>query len=147
MAKKQKQVPAAVVAEQSPVVETKPTRVKRLRLPLGEARTHNGQFNPIAKGDEAVSANIALTSKGTNPKKVRVYGYDNLANGGGVPKASVVAVVEGVACPKGVNAGQFDRMVELAKSGDATVQSLYDNGIRSRTVRRAYRAGAIRFAA
>jgi hypothetical protein len=116
---------------------------KRLRLPLPEARAHNKQHVLVANGDKVVAANVALTSKGTNPKKQRVYGYDNLAEGGGrVPKEATIAVVEGSALPKGVRESQWSALQGFA--GKKVVDA-YGNGISSRTVRRAYRAGAIRF--
>ena len=90
-----------------------------------------------------VAANVALTSKGTNPKKQRVYGYDNLAEGGGrVPKQAKIAVVEGASLPRGVKDTQWTKLQGYAGQ---TVESAYGNGVSSRTVRRAYRAGAIRF--
>lgn len=134
-------------AEQQEVVaaeQAAPAKSRRLRLPLPEAKAHNGQFSPVANGDTVAGANVALTAKGTNPKKVRVYGYDNLANGGGVPKAASIAVVSGAECPKGVNSAQWEKLVGFAGQ---TVQAAYDGGVASRTVRRAYRAGVIRFAA
>lgn len=116
---------------------------KRLRLPLPEARAHNKQHVLVADGDKVVAANVALTSKGTNPKKTRVYGYDNLAEGGGrVPKQAKIAVVEGASLPRGVKDTQWTKLQGYAGQ---TVESAYGNGVSSRTVRRAYRAGAIRF--
>jgi len=138
MSKKQKQtvvaVPEAVVAAPA----------KTLRLPLAEAQTHNKAFTFVAP-DEAKSAAIALTAKGTNPKKARVYGYDNLADGGGVPKDKRILLVPGLSgAPKGVAESQWDALVLLASDGSVTVAGVKDS-VTSRTIRRAYRAGFIRF--
>jgi len=122
----------------------KPVPTGRLRLPLPEAKAHNKGFLVLAPDAEVAAANVALTSKGTNPTRVRVYGYDNFANNGGVPKQAKVAIVPGVTCPKGVKAAQWDLLVSLAGS---TVEHCYGNKVASRTVRRSYRAGAIRFVA
>ena len=146
MAKKAKQVKQETVetTTEAAVVAVAPSR---LRLPLPEARDHNKQFSPVLEDATVEAAAIALTSKGTNPRKERVYGYDNLTNGGGVPKTAKVVVVPGATAgvpPKGVKGEQWDLLVSLA---GGTVQHLYDNKVHSRTIRRAYRAGAIRFAA
>ena len=136
----------AVVAEP---VAAEPAAVaavatKRLRLPLPAARAHNKQHTIVAAdADKVEAANVALTAKGTNPKKTRVYGYDNLAEGGGrVPKDAVIAVVPGAELPKGVQDSQWTKLKGYAGQ---TVVDAYGNGVSSRTVRRAYRAGAIRF--
>jgi len=122
-----------------------PAAPATLRLPLGEARAHNKIFAFVPDGTIAKAAALALTAKGTNPKKLRVYGYDNLSDGGGVPKDKRVLLVAGfTGCPKGVAEAQWEKLV-AAPTGNAA--SLKDLGITSRTIRRAYRAGAIRFAA
>ena len=132
-----------VVPATAPAVVVAATPI--LRLPLGEARAHNKVFAFVPDGTIAKAAALALTSKGTNPKKLRVYGYDNLSDGGGVPKDKRVLLVAGfTGCPKGVAQAQWDKLV-AAPTGNAA--SLKDLGITSRTIRRAYRAGAIRFAA
>ena len=131
-------VAVPVTAPAAPVVAT-------LRLPLGEARAHNKVFAFVPDGTIAKAAALALTAKGTNPKKLRVYGYDNLAEGGGIPWDKRVLLVAGfTGCPKGVAEAQWEKLV-AAPTGNAA--SLKDLGITSRTIRRAYRAGAIRFAA
>lgn len=133
--------------ESQPAVESpaSPAKAGRLRLPLPAAKAHNLGHTVLQAGAVVVAANVALTSKGTNPNRVRVYGYDNLGNGGRVPKESQVALVPGQqGVPKGVNEKQWDKLVGMCAS-PVTVSHLYDNGIVSRTVRRAYRAGAIRF--
>lgn len=134
-------VTEAAAVEATP--EQAKVEAKRLRLPLPEARAHNKQHVLVADGDKVVAANVALTSKGTNPKKTRVYGYDNLSEGGGrVPKQAKIAVVEGASLPRGVKDTQWTKLQGYAGQ---TVESAYGNGVSSRTVRRAYRAGAIRF--
>jgi hypothetical protein len=143
MAKRNKSAAPAVEQSAAPVEQSQAPRVARLRLPLEQARAHNVQFVPVDPA-AVTAANVALTSKGTNPKKARVYGYDNLSNGGGVPKTHKVAIVEGAVNPKGVNPAQFELLV--ANPGH-TVIELRGLGITSRTIRRAYRAGAIRFVA
>jgi hypothetical protein len=116
--------------------------VKSKRLPFAEAHAHNKVFG-FVPADGAVAADVALTAKGTNRRKLRVYGYDNLSSGGSVPKDAVVVLVAGiVGTPKGVADAQW---AALQSQAGKTVSVAYDNGVASRTVRRAYRAGAIRF--
>ena len=138
------EVVTATEAPAAPVVTS-----GRLRLPLPEAKAHNSGFAPVAPEAPVEAAGIAFTKKGTNPKRVRVYGYDNTANGGGVPKGAKVAVVPGIAnTPSGVRAEQWQALTEAVAANPAhTVETLYGAGIQSRTIRRAYRAGAIRFVA
>jgi hypothetical protein len=135
------QVEAVVETQVETVVEAK-AEPTRLRLPLPQAREHNKQHVLVTEG-EVVAANVALTSKGTNPKKQRVYGYDNLSEGGGrVPKQAKIAVVPGAELPRGVKDTQWSKLQSYAGQ---TVEAAYGNGVSSRTVRRSYRAGAIRF--
>jgi hypothetical protein len=129
------QVAAAALGVQAPA----------LRLPLPAAKQHNAQHVLLAPNAPVVGAAVAITAKGTNTRKQRVYAYSNAAGGGGVPQQAAVLVVPGfVGVPKGVNAAQWAALQALAGS---TVAHCYANGIVSRTVRRAYRAGAIRFGA
>jgi len=153
MAKRNKAVAAPVTETQqvevTEVTETQQPapRVSRLRKPLPEARAHNMVFAPLANGDAPQAANVSGTTKGSNPTKARVYGYDNLANGGGVPKDKRVVIVA-EACPKGVAQGQWDKLVgSVAADPAQTVAQLKSAGIAGRTIRRAYRNGGIRFAA
>lgn len=136
---------AAQSAEQATVEQAAASAApKRLRLPLPQAREHNKQHGLLpADAAAAVAANVALTARGTNPQKRRVYGYDNLAEGGGrVPRNALIAVVPGSELPRGVQATQWAKLQSYAGQ---SVESAYGNGVSSRTVRRAYRAGAIRF--
>jgi hypothetical protein len=88
-------------------------------------------------------AALLKPGKGENPKRVRVYGYDNGTDGGRVPKDGIVQCVPGTTgLPKGVTAGQWSLL--QAQSGKS-VRSAYDAGVTSRTVRRSYRSGFIRF--
>lgn len=104
-----------------------------------DARDRN--FGKVANPDNLVSAGVVLTAKGVNPAKARVYGYDT--DNGKVPLNAVIAVVPGVTgTPKGVTPGQWLLLQGLAGK---SVQSAYDGGAASRSVRRAYRAGFIRF--
>ena len=140
MSKKQKQTQVAVPATTEAVVAAP---AKTPRLPLPDAQAHNRQFTFV--DGQAASAAIALTAKGTNPKKARVYGYDNLADGGGVPKDKRILLVPGLSgVPKGVAESQWDALVLLASDGSVTVAGAKDS-VTSRTIRRAYRAGYIRF--
>lgn len=146
MAKKQKQVDQNAPQQDNALVVA-PTATKR--LPLPEAKAHNLQWTPVAADAPVQAAQIALTSKGTNPKRVRVYGYDNLAAGNGrVPKDKRVVLVAGVTGhPKGVTQEQWDLLVQHTGTAGATPVHLKDNGVSPRVVRRSYRAGYIRFAA
>ena len=140
MSKKQKQTQVAVPATTEAVVAAP---AKTPRLPLPDAQAHNRQFTFV--DGQAASAAIALTAKGTNPKKARVYGYDNLADGGGVPKDKRILLVPGLSgVPKGMAESQWDALVLLASDGSVTVTGARDS-VTSRTIRRAYRAGYIRF--
>jgi len=110
------------------------------RITVGVARATN--FAKTANPSALEPAGVIKTAKGENVKRVRVYGYDNGAQGGRVNKAAVVHVVPGTTgLPKGVTAGQWDKLVAQSP---ATVESLYANEVTARTVRRAYRAGFIR---
>jgi hypothetical protein len=120
---------------------TEEPQPRRQRVSLGVAKAAN--FALAANPSALARAAILKPAKGENPKRVRVYGYDNGADGGRVPKDAQVALVPGTTgLPKGVTAGQWARLQELAGH---TVRGLYDNGVTSRTVRRAYRSGFIRF--
>ena len=120
-------------------------KVARTRLPLAQAQAHN-VFVPLTADQTVVPAAIAFTEKGTNPKKVRVYGYDNADGGRGIPKDKRVVVVPGASCPKGVNGAQWDLLVSSLQADPAQTVAQLKANIAGRTIRRAYRAGAIRFA-
>jgi hypothetical protein len=139
-----KAVPAVTVPA-APV--KKAVRAVILRKPLADAKAHNMQFAPIAKNGKPVAADVCATTKGSNPKKARVFGYDNLANGGGVPKDKRIVLVA-TDCPKKVGQMQWDALVRAVKAApDAPVSQIKQDGkIQGRTIRRAYRMGAIRFA-
>lgn len=125
------------------VIAAKPVRSSRLRLPVDQARAHNAQWSLTSPAPTA--AVIAGTVKGSNPKRARVYGYNNLANGGGVPKVAIVKVV-GAVCPAAVNPGQWSALVAAVTANpSSTVESLRGQGIASRTLRRAFRNGGIQF--
>jgi hypothetical protein len=150
MSKQSRKTPAPVAADAAVAVTPVQAAVVQAvkRLPLPEAQAHNKGNVFVPSGAEAKAADVALTAKGTNPKRARVYGYDNLADGkGSVPKDKRVALVAGVmGTPKGVSDAQWAALTAAVQAApDATVSTLYAGGIASRTVRRAYRAGAIRF--
>lgn len=148
-----KSAPAPVVADApAPVAATPapapaPVAATPRRLPYPQAKTANKANVLVEDPQKAVAANVVLTAKGTNPAKARVYGYDNFAEGaGGVPKQAKVALVPTNGTPKGVATEQWDKLVALVQANPTwTVAMLYDNKVTSRTVRRSYRAGAIRF--
>jgi hypothetical protein len=127
-ASKQAQVPATEAAAPS-------------RVTLVAAKTANFGLAPNPSALER--AKVLKPAKGENPKRVRVYGYDNGADGGRVPKDAVLQVVPGTTgLPKGVTSGQWALL--QAESGKS-VRAAYDAGVTSRTVRRSYRSGFIRF--
>jgi hypothetical protein len=137
--------PPAAPAAKPAAAPAAPAAPARLRLPLPQAKTHNTNFVVLAAGAPVVAANLAGTTKGSNPKKARVYGYGNMANGGGVPKQAICVVVPGfTGVPANVNPGQWALLV---KQAGVPVSTLYNNGITARTIRRAYRAGAVNFVA
>lgn len=125
--------------------QTVPAAGTRTTLPL--ARAANNANGMLAIGAKVVpAAAIVQTAKGANPARMGVYGY---SNNNRVPLASRVLLVTGASAqvPKGIQPAQFASLQKLAKAGTQTVSALYGAGITSRTMRRAYRAGVIRFAA
>lgn len=115
---------------------------KTARVTLGQAKAHN--FGLVANPSALAAAGVVRTSKGENPKRRLVYGYDNGQAGGRINKAAVLHLVPGfTGTPKGVTDKQW---AALSGFSGKTVQAAYDGGVDSRTVRRSYRAGAIRFA-
>jgi hypothetical protein len=138
MAKRQSS-PASEVAPVAPVATETPVRKATPRAAsIAAAREVN--FGRVVTPDEVVGAPVLRTAAGVNPHRVRVYGYDT--DTGRVPKGAVLAVVPGATLPVGVTEGQWQLLQEYAGK---QVQVAYDNGVASRSVRRAYRAGAIRF--
>ena len=127
-------------APEAPVVVVAAPAVKR--LPFQEARAAN--FAHAPNPDALAPAGVVQTAKGTNPVKARVYGYDNGEGKGVVPKGRTIALVPGMTgTPRGVTEGQWAALQGFV---GATVQAAYDSKtVASRTVRRAYRAGYIRF--
>jgi hypothetical protein len=110
---------------------------------LGAARAANFAQAPNPSALERAA--LVKPAKGTNPKKARVYGYDNGAGNGAVPKtAAVHAVPAMTGAPKGVTPAQWELLQSFFGQ---SVQVAYDGGVDSRSVRRAYRAGFIRFVA
>jgi hypothetical protein len=114
-------------------------RVGRFQvMPLSAAIAHNKALQA-----EEAPAPLAKPEKGSNPKRVRVYGYDNGEGGMKIDLSAKVVLVPGpTGDPKGVNGAQWSKLQSLAGS---TGQSCKDNGVTARTLRRAYRAGFIRF--
>jgi hypothetical protein len=119
-------------------VPAKPARARS----IDEARLWN--FGKVVNPEAPEAAGVVRTAKGVNAVKARVYGYDT--TDGGVPKAGTIVLVPGtVGTPKGVTPGQWELLQGFAGQ---TVQACYDaKTVTSRTVRRSYRAGFIRFAA
>jgi hypothetical protein len=140
-------VPEQAAAPEPQAAAPEASKVRAIkRAPLPQARAANKVNTLLDAAGDVQAADVTFTSKGTNPKKARVYGYDNFAEGnGGVPKTATVKVVPGATLPKGVAEAQWAKLVLLATAENRSVQSLYDNGVTSRTVRRSYRGGAIRF--
>ena len=111
--------------------------------PREVAKAINFARSLVIAGEVATAAQVVKTAKGTNPEKARVYGYDNGAGGGKVPTAAIIAIVADAKPPAGVTPGQW---LLLQEYNGKTVSAAYDaKAIASRTIRRAYRAGAIRF--
>lgn len=135
MAKQVKQV--AVTTE-----TTEAAVPAKSKVTFAVARTAN--FALSANKDAPEKAPITRTSKGENLKRLRVYGYDNGAGNGRVNKSGVIVLVPGTTgLPKGVTDGQWNALVAYAGK---PVSAAYDGKVvTSRTVRRAYRAGFIRF--
>lgn len=120
---------------------TEPVQTKVARaISVGHARELN--FGKRPDPEALAAAGVVRTAKGVNPEKARVYGYDT--DNGSVPKTGVIALVPGVVgTPKGVTQAQWELLQTFAGQ---TVQACYDaKTVASRTVRRSYRAGAIRF--
>jgi hypothetical protein len=133
---------ASLVQEAQPAEAVEDGKVP-VRAPLAVARSFN--FSNVADEEALAAAHVVKTAKGTNLGKARVYGYDNGSQGGGLPKASRMLVVAGATQPAGVTSGQWEL---LQASDGTTVGALLDaKVVASRSIRRAYRGGAIRFAA
>lgn len=126
---------------QSPVDENVTVAIPKV-APLQTARSINFARTLVDSAENAAAAGVVKTAKGTNLSKARVYGYDNGTQGGKVPVGAVIAVVPGTTPPKGVTADQWLLLQQFAGK---SVTVAYDNKVASRSVRRAYRAGAIRF--
>lgn len=145
MSKRQSKAQAAAVesiVNESAPVQVQSTSIPRV-APLAVAKEHNFARGLIPADQDAVAAGVVKTAKGTNPSKARVYGYDNgLTGGGTVPKQALIAVVANAKPPAGVTAEQW---LLLQEFNGKSVTVAYDNKVASRSVRRAYRAGAIRF--
>lgn len=139
--------PVAPAPVEAAPVETKKQRASRVagglkRLgDLVTTRNHNKAVLTDTAG-KPVKADIGATDKGANPKRQRVYGYDNTSSTWGVPKAAKIVIVPGATLPRAVAADQWEL---LQKFAGKPVQEAYDNKVSSRTVRRAFRGGAIRF--
>jgi hypothetical protein len=110
--------------------------------PLAQAKAINFARTLVDSADNAVAAGVVKTAKGTNVSKARVYGYDNGTQGGKVPVGATIVVVPGARPPAGVTPDQW---LLLQQYAGKSVTVAYDNKVTSRSVRRAYRAGAIRF--
>jgi len=112
MPKKQQQAPEAVT--------------------LSAARAANQQQDALS------AAKLVRPSKGQNPQRALVYGYDA---GGRVPVGATIHVVDrgglGTAWPT------LAAALELTPA--ATVADLKAGGVTGRSLRRAYRQGLIRF--
>lgn len=120
------------VAPEQPVVVTKRS--------LQVAREANASNPPVAK-DQPVRAALVRPARGENPERRRVFGYDN-GPGGKVPLAAKVVVV---------NSGSLSTAypalaTALSTTPDASVQDLKSAGVSSKSFRRAFRSGLIRFA-
>ncbi len=98
----------------------------------------------LAVNSKKVSAAVLTkSSKGTNAKRNRLYGYDNGANGGPVPVLATMVLVPGATANNG---GQKALVAFIKATTKPTAQGGYSAKVfTSRTVRRAYRAGLIRF--
>lgn len=109
------------------------------------AKTKNAAI-VLGKQPAIGGANLARPPATSNLSRARVYMYANAAQGGGVPlNAYVTLVTPNAPSVPGITAQQWPLLVKLAANGTLTVQQLYAQGIRSRTMRRAFRRGAIAF--
>lgn len=144
MAKKQSAM-AAIAA--SAVESVAPEAVAPVTSPaksLAVARATNGANTYVAPdADKVERAVLVRPSKGENPKRGRVYGYDNLSDGGKVPVDSIVKLTGATGSLAG-----FDKLRDTVEGhGEPlTVRDCKNAGISSKTIRRAYRSGLIRFA-
>jgi len=110
--------------------------------PRDVARSINFGRGLVPADAAPAPAGVVKTAKGTNLSKAKVYGYDNGVAGGKVPVHAVIAIVPGCKDPAGVTVEQWALLQTFAGK---TVTAAYDAQVASRSVRRAYRAGAIRF--
>jgi len=125
MSKKQKQQPEAKSAPEA--------------RSLGVARSANAAIPPVDPA-APVRATLVRPTKGENPQRRGVYGYDN-GEGGRVPTAAKVVVVDATAL-----GAQWPKLAEaLQLTPAATVADLKSAGVSSRALRRSFRSGYIRF--
>lgn len=132
------EIPEAPAPTDAPVAGPAVPKV----APRDVARSINFGRSMVPADAAPAPAGVVKTAKGTNLSKAKVYGYDNGAAGGKVPTHAIIALVPGAKDPAGVTAEQW---ALLQKFAGKTVTVAYDNQVASRSVRRAYRAGAIRF--
>lgn len=110
--------------------------VKRSLQVAREANASNAPVDLSAP----VRAALVRPAKGENPERRRVFGYDN-GPGGKVPTSAKVVVV---------NAGSlqsaYPALAEaLSTTPDASVADIKSAGVSSKSFRRAFRSGLIRF--
>lgn len=124
--------------------EELPAPVIGKTAPKAIAREHNFGIAKVAADAVPAPAPVVKPAKGTNLSKERVYGYDNGEGNGKVPVKAKIAIVPDAKSPAGVTPNQWLLLQEYAGK---TVEDAYANRVASRSVRRAFRAGAIRFVA
>lgn len=129
---------APKVAKEAPVEQAPAPVVLPKVAVYAEARARNFGLAPVT-AEQVVGAALVKPAKGTNPGKHLVYGYDS---NGRVPKQATIALVPGAAQPKGITPNQW---AALQTAAGTSVENAYTTGVKSSTVRRAFRAGALRF--
>ena len=115
------------------------TQVAPTARSLGVARSANAAIPPVDPS-APVRATLVRPTKGENPQRRGVYGYDN-GEGGRVPTGAKVVVVDATA----LGAAWPSLAAALQLTPAATVADLKSAGVSSRALRRSFRSGYIRF--
>lgn len=125
-------------APEQPVVTTETPKAESRSLHM--AREAN--VNPAVDKAAPVRATLVRPSKGENKERRRVFGYDN-GPGGKVPLGAKCVVVNA----DGLKASYPGLAEALAATPEADVKTLKSAGVASKSFRRAFRSGLIRFSA
>jgi hypothetical protein len=126
--------PTAPESTVAPVAPEQP-----VRRSLHMARDANAS-NPAVDPTAPQRAVLVRPAKGENPERRKVFGYDN-GPGGKVPTQATVVVIS----KDGLKSAYPSLAEALEATPTATVGTLKSAGVASKSFRRAFRSGLIRF--